>query len=685
MTPTLGNPCPSFSRLDSSSKPRLSLTVNANPAVAHPERVEIGPSDAQLPARLRSTWRQQSEDSMTNTKNHLHARGAVIVEPIERRVLLASIVVNSLADNTTLGDGLTTLREAIAAAAANSGPDVVTFANKLQGTITLTNGELAIDTDLDVNGPGAQRIAVSGNGASRIFNVIGGSDDTSAIDVSISGLKLVKGHAASGGAINQTGFVSLALADMKIRDNQAGFSGGAIQVIGSAARLDISRSTIADNRIVASDSFAFGGGVYIEEAVATVRSSTIADNRVTGLPDGGLAIGGGIASLVGDLTVSDSLIINNRVIGGAGGGEASGGGIASAFGAVLHLDDSVVKGNEARAGNGESIGQAIGGAISSAFGSHAYVSDSLLHGNRAIAGSGGFNDRGNTSIGTAFGGAIFSDTYLEVIRSTLTNNQAVGGDDATHLAPTTTDVGAAHGGAISTGFGGEAIIRDSAILNNKAIGGNNNTGSGPAGFVGTATGGGIDNAIDLAVFGDPSSPPQLTVINTTLSGNDAVGGNDNAGAGAHIVANAGLGGGIANYLGGVVDVERSLVSGNKATGGKGGLGAGGGIFNGISEIRTDSGAIALPTFAHLTQSILKLNVAQGGNPGGDGLGGGAYNDVGSTLALDICFITENRAKGAPLGGNGIGGGVYNLGTLTLDLLTVIRNNSASTSNEDVFG
>ena len=65
---------------------------------------------------------------------------------------------------------------AIDAAETNPGPDVVQFAKQLQGTITLTNGELAITTDLTIDGPGANRITVSGNDSSRIFNVLGGAD-----------------------------------------------------------------------------------------------------------------------------------------------------------------------------------------------------------------------------------------------------------------------------------------------------------------------------------------------------------------------------------------------------------------------------------------------------------------------------------------------------------------------------
>ena len=62
------------------------------------------------------------------------------------------------------------------------------------------------------------------------------------------------------------------------------------------------------------------------------------------------------------------------------------------------------------------------------------------------------------------------------------------------------------------------------------------------------------------------------------------------------------------------------------------------------------------------------------------LGGGAYNDATSSLALTHSSVTGNHANGQP----GIGGGIYNLGTCTLDALTVIADNLASTSNDDTF-
>jgi CSLREA domain-containing protein len=66
------------------------------------------------------------------------ARSGVWLEPVERRLLLASIVVNSTED-TTKNDGVTTLREAIASANSTSTADVITF-NLGSGAKTINLG-----------------------------------------------------------------------------------------------------------------------------------------------------------------------------------------------------------------------------------------------------------------------------------------------------------------------------------------------------------------------------------------------------------------------------------------------------------------------------------------------------------------------------------------------------------------
>jgi hypothetical protein len=259
--------------------------------------------------------------------------------------------------------------------------------------------------------------------------------------------------------------------------------------------------------------------------------------------------------------------------------------------------------------------------------------------------------------------------------------------------------------------------------------------------VGYAAGGGISNSLDGAVQGSGST--ELTVVNCAIDHNEAIGGNENTGNGAMAFVGAGLGGGIANYLGATSNIENSSISHNRAVGGEGNvssggaapanLGAGGGIFNALGNFELDTGDVLAASIVNVSNSMLAHNQAKGGSDaggsggdawggaiaglfdattsvmrslladnlaiggqggsggnGGNGYGGGAYNDATSSLTLRASTITKNHANGGDGGsgaddGDGVGGGIYNLGELDFDALTVISKNHASTSHDDIFG
>jgi len=416
--------------------------------------------------------------------------------------------------------------------------------------------------------------------------------------------------------------------------------------------------------------------------------------------------------------------------------------------AELTVRNCKLTGNQAIGGDGGFDGQAIGGAIANYFGGVLSILDSTFERNRAVAGNGAFLTLDFFIADVAEGGAISNQygAYLEISHSTFRNNQAVGGNNAESEANFPI-AGGADGGAIYNAVGGVALIHDSVIEHNQAIGGNGNRANGESGlfappFVGYGAGGGISNTIDGAVQG--FGPTQLTVLNSTIEHNEAIGGNGNTGSGNMAFVGAGLGGGIANYLGATANIENTSISHNRAVGGQGNvssggaapanLGAGGGIFNALGNFEgtfeVDTGVLA-PSIVNVTDSTLEHNQAQGGQgganiPGGDGwggaiadlfmattnvagstiadnlalggdgsaggngFGGGAFNDDSSSLMLTTSTVTNNHANGGDgtgggMDGQGIGGGIYNLGLFASDALTAIAHNHASTSDDDLFG
>ena len=106
------------------------------------------------------------------------------LECLEDRVVLSTLTVLNHLDS-----GAGSLRAEIAA--AHSG-DTIVFAPSLDGqTITLTSGELLIKKNLTIAGPGAGELTVSGNDASRVFEV------AQKENVTLSGLTISNGAAQS--------------------------------------------------------------------------------------------------------------------------------------------------------------------------------------------------------------------------------------------------------------------------------------------------------------------------------------------------------------------------------------------------------------------------------------------------------------------------------------------------------
>src|SRR5262249_27471067 len=92
------------------------------------------------------------------------ARHRPNLEILEDRTVPSTFTVLNLADS---GEG--SLHQAVLAANANPGADAIDFADGLHGTIALGGVQLSITDHLAIEGPGAELLAVSGSGQSRVF------------------------------------------------------------------------------------------------------------------------------------------------------------------------------------------------------------------------------------------------------------------------------------------------------------------------------------------------------------------------------------------------------------------------------------------------------------------------------------------------------------------------------------
>src|SRR5690349_926496 len=122
-----------------------------------------------------------------------------LIEPLEPRNLLA-LTVNTLVDENNVyvvGGSSNSLREAIAYATSQQGIVDIEFDSKLSGgTIQLTNGQLSINSPVNIRGLGTDSLTVRAdqNANSRVFYV-------SNVSATISGLTISGGRSDYGGGI----------------------------------------------------------------------------------------------------------------------------------------------------------------------------------------------------------------------------------------------------------------------------------------------------------------------------------------------------------------------------------------------------------------------------------------------------------------------------------------------------
>jgi hypothetical protein len=317
---------------------------------------------------------------------------------------------------TDSGDaGPNTLRQAVIDSNANTEDDTITFDSSITGTITLTSGPLVVNSvgptyhGLTITGPGSGTLAISGNDASNVFQVIHTGSDPG---LTISGLTLTDGDGTYAGAMRTTKYATVTL------DHDA--------VTASTASGDVATGLF--------DTYLAGGGIA-NAGHMTITNSTVSGNDSATGTSGPYQYGGGGIDNVGQLTIDASTITGNT-------SDQMGGGIfqgVSKYPSALNVSNSTISDNDAAyAGGG------IGSLNKPAYGSsHNSVVNTTIAGNGAELG-GGFAGKYLSSAdhwtishstftdnGAAFGGGIHLGIVtgsFELVDSTVSGNAAnVGG------------------------------------------------------------------------------------------------------------------------------------------------------------------------------------------------------------------------------------------------------------------
>ena len=261
------------------------------------------------------------------------------------QVDIGSFEVQPFVVTSTADSGRGSLRQAVADDV--SGDEPIEFAAGLAGqTITLLS-PIQIAHNLTITGPGGGEVTISGGKATELFNVESGA-------VSISGVTLANGLAAQGGAIANSG--NLTISNGTFSNNLAqnnpslypnlNSAGGAILNL-TGATLVVTGSTFNGNEakgVAGSGNNASGYGGAIENTAGATfigTSDTFDANSAIGGTGGG-GFGGAIDN-AGTATVVDSTILENSVAKGAGTPPtpSTGAGINNQAGGTLAISNTI--------------------------------------------------------------------------------------------------------------------------------------------------------------------------------------------------------------------------------------------------------------------------------------------------------------------------------------------------------
>jgi hypothetical protein len=185
------------------------------------------------------------------------------------------------------------LRDALANATNSA---TITFWPSVTGTIKLFDGQLTVSNGVTIVGPGANVLAVDGNGYHHVFYV------TSSLPVSISGLTITNGNAitGAGGGIDNEGS-PLTVSNCVVTGNQKG------GIFNYRGVLNVYNSTLSGN-----SNAGYGGALYNYVGGSTVvhiYNSTISSN--SSAYDGGALYNYAGSNAVGTIRIVNSTFSGN--------------------------------------------------------------------------------------------------------------------------------------------------------------------------------------------------------------------------------------------------------------------------------------------------------------------------------------------------------------------------------------
>ncbi len=397
------------------------------------------------------------------------------------RALPLALWVESTADGPAdparcLGGEGCTLRDALAAAI-----DDVTIEFTVTGTITLTQGELVVDHNLTILGPGYSYLTIDANDLSRVFRIgantvtisgleltgglvnpwtasagsLGGGAILNYGDLTLDGMAVVFNEVAcyglctsngldgTGGGIASVGASALTITDSVIAENAATLWGGGLFFYTSGTNLSLSQVEILFNSTT-DPTWGAGGGVAIGRVGTAVPTNTLTNSLFSS--NEAASYGGGLY-VYNSPAVIDGVTFTSNAASGLGGGiyldSAPSIWIArstlalntstTAGGGLLVKDSAVAVYNSTFQAN-EAQGAPGGGGIYVQSGTFILANDTIAE-NSGLTGGGLYVDAGTVAVGNTILSNNTGGDCHSVVPWTVNTHNLFEVNDEVHSCP----------------------------------------------------------------------------------------------------------------------------------------------------------------------------------------------------------------------------------------------------------